>query len=358
MNPLLRLRQLGQSVWLDDIDRALLASGVLARLIAEDGLSGITSNPTIFRHAIAETEQYAEAIRRLKAWGAGPEAIAESLMTEDIAAAADLFRPEYEASGGRDFLVSIEVSPHLAHDTAATVAEARRLRDAIARPNLLIKVPGTVEGLEAIRLLTAEGIGVNVTLLFSVARYRAVAEAYLSGLEARVGRGEPVDAIASVASFFLSRIDTAADKMLDTAGREAAALRGEAAIASARLAYATYGEIVASPRWQALAEAGARPQRLLWASTGTKDRRYPDTKYVEALIGPDTVVTLPRETLAAYRDHGRPEPRLETGLAAARALPDRLKAHAIDLDSIAADLEAEGIEKFRSAYDGLLAALA
>jgi transaldolase len=357
MNPLLRLRQFGQSVWLDDIDRTLVSSGTLARLIAEDGLAGITSNPTIFRHAIADSDQYADAIRRLKASATAPEGIAERLMVEDIAAAADLFRPQFEASGGRDGYVSIEISPHLARDTAATVAEARRLREAIARPNLLIKVPGSVEGLASIRELIAEGISVNVTLLFSVTRYGEVADAYLSGLEARRHRGEPIGSITSVASFFLSRIDTAVDRLLDRAGPAAETLRGEAAIASAKLAYAHYEETIGSQRWRALAEAGATPQRLLWASTGTKDRRYTDTRYVEALIGPDTITTLPRETLDAYRDHGHPEVRLRDGRDAAKRLPDRLAAFDIDLEAIAGQLEADGIDKFMSAWDGLLSAL-
>jgi len=358
MNPLLRLRELGQSVWLDDIDRALVASGGLARLIRDDGLAGITSNPTIFRHAIADSDQYADAIRRLRATNADPKAVAERLMCEDIAAAADLFRPQFDRSAGRDGFVSIEVSPELARDTAATVAEAGRLWRAIARPNLLVKVPGTAEGLDSIRRLIADGISVNVTLLFSVRRYREVAGAYMSGLEDRLRDGQPVDRIASVASFFLSRIDTVVDGLIDQAGPAAAALRGEAAIASARRAYAAYREMLASPRWQALAAAGASPQRLLWASTGTKDKRYPDTRYVDALAGPDTITTLPRDTLDAYRDHGRPAVRIHDGIDEAKALPTRLAAFGIDLEQIAVQLEHDGIEKFRSAYRGLIAALA
>lgn len=357
VNPLLRLHELGQSVWLDDIDRALVTSGALSRLIRDDRLAGITSNPTIFRHAIAETDQYGEAIRRLFASTPDPRSVAEHLMCEDIGAAADLFRPQFDHSDGRDGYVSIEVSPQLARHTAGTVAEARRLWRAIARPNLLVKVPGTVEGLESIRRLIAEGIGVNVTLLFSVQRYRDVADAYLAGLEDRARRGEAIGRIASVASFFLSRIDTAVDGLIDRAEPAAAALRGEAAIASARRAYAAYEEMLASPRWQALAAAGARPQRLLWASTGTKDKRYPDTRYVDALVGPDTVTTLPRDTLDAYRDHGRPAIRIHDRIDEAMALPGRLAAYGIDLETIASDLEQDGIGKFESAYLGLIEAL-
>jgi transaldolase len=286
----------------------------------------------------------------------------EAMVFDDIGRAADLFLPVYERTGGGDGYVSIEVSPHLAHDTDKSVKEAVRLWERLHRPNIMIKVPGTVQGLPAVRQLIARGINVNVTLLFGLGRYREVLRAWLSGLEDRAHAGLPLEAIASVASFFLSRIDTAVDKRLDAMARSGAdksvsALRGTAATACARLAYRIYKEARGSERWRALAARGARPQRLLWASTSTKDPAYGATKYVEALIGPETVNTLPPETLDAYRKHGDPAPRLEQDLAQAAETPARLAAAGIDLETVAQQLEEEGVKKFIEPFDKLLAAL-
>lgn len=357
-NPLLALEALGQGVWLDDIDRALLASGELARLIREDGVSGVTSNPAIFEKAIARGG-YDDDIARLARVGRAPAEAYEALTVGEVQRAADLLRPVYERSGGRDGFVSLEVSPRLADDTGATVAEAQRLAAEVARPNLMVKIPATRAGGPAIRALLAQGLHVNVTLLFGLARYREVVDAFLAGLEDRKAGGRPLAGVASVASFFLSRIDTLVDARLDRDGRPgAAALRGRAAIASARLAYSYYKEWTLGPRWRALAAAGARPQRLLWASTSTKDPAYADVKYVEALVGPETVTTLPPETLRAYRDHGDPAARLDDDLAGARALPAELAALGIDLEEVSATLEQEGVRQFIEPYDRALAALA
>lgn len=358
-NPLLRLHEFGQSVWLDYIQRDLIENGGLERLIREDGLAGVTSNPAIFEKAIANGHEYQAPVRELARRGLTAAALYEALALEDVARAADLFRPLYEKTQGGDGFVSIEISPHLACDTGATIAEAQRLWAALGRPNVMIKVPATREGLPAIRALTAAGVNVNVTLLFSVARYREVAEAWMAGFEDRARSGAPLGRVASVASFFLSRIDTLVDKRLDKLGSgEAQVLRGQAAVASARLAYREYQRIVAEARWQALARRGARAQRLLWASTGTKDPAYSDSMYVEPLIGRETVNTLTPETLAAYRDHGDPAARLEDGIEAARSLPLALRTLGIDLDEVARQLEEEGICKFVEPYDKLLATLA
>jgi transaldolase len=358
-NPLRRLAALGQSVWLDYIERALLAGGGLERLIREDGISGVTSNPAIFEQAIAQHVEYDAAIAVLARRGAGATEIYEALAVEDVCRAADLLGGVYAASGGRDGYVSLEVSPLLAHDTEATVVEAQRLWARVARPNLMIKVPATRAGLTAVEELIGAGINVNVTLLFRVARYREVMEACLAGLERRVATGKPLDRIASVASFFLSRIDSLVDRVLDRhPAREAArSLRGRAAIASARMAYQHFQGCLVSSRWQRLAARGARPQRLLWASTSTKDPAYSDVKYVEALIGPDTVNTLPPETVAAYREHGNPSRRLEEELDAARALPGQLAALGIELDAVGEELERQGVQKFIEPYERLLATL-
>lgn len=357
-NPLLRLHEFGQSVWLDYIQRELIDNGGLERLIREDGLGGVTSNPAIFEKAISNGQEYQAPIRELARRGFTAAALYEALALEDVARAADLFRPLYEETQGGDGFVSIEVSPHLARDTGATIAEAQRLWAALGRPNVMIKVPATREGLPAVRALIAAGVNVNVTLLFSVARYREVCEAWMAGLEDRARSGAPLGHVASVASFFLSRIDTLVDKRLDELGTgEAQALRGQAALASARLAYWEYQRIVAEVRWQALARQGARAQRLLWASTGTKDPAYSDSMYVEPLIGRETVNTLTPETLAAYRDHGDPAVRLEDGIEAARSLPLALYTLGIDLDKVARQLEEEGIRKFVEPYDKLLATL-
>jgi len=357
-NPLLRLAALGQSIWLDDLRRSWLEDGTLARLIAEDGLAGVTSNPAIFHKAIAESCDYDAAIATLAERGADASAIYENLVVEDVRHAADLLERIYKECSRRDGYVSLEVSPHLAHDTEATVSEAVRLWTRVDRPNLMIKVPGTRAGLPAIRRLIAAGINVNVTLLFSVARYREVADAYVAGLEEYGAAGQPLDRIGSVASFFVSRIDTLIDGRLDQFDTALArALRGQAAIACARLAYQEYKTRVASPQWRELAARGARPQRLLWASTGTKDGRYDDVKYVEALIGPDTVNTVPFATLASFRDHGRPALRLEDELDEARQVPRQLARLGIELEPLTQQLEDEGVRKFIEPFDELHATL-
>ncbi len=359
-NPLRALAALGQSVWLDYIRRSALEDGTFARLIADDGLAGITSNPAIFEKAIARHHDYDAAIGAMAREGLDALAMYERLAIDDVRSACDLFRGVHAASGGRDGFVSLEVSPRLADATEETVAEGRRLWAAVGRPNLMIKVPATRAGLPAIRRLLAAGVNVNVTLLFGIERYRAVALEHLAALEERDAAGAGAASVASVASFFLSRIDTMVDGLLDAHPdrRAAGALRGEAAVACARLAYAEFEAVAASPRWRALAERGAQPQRLLWASTSTKDPAYGDVKYVDAIVAPLTVNTLTPETLAAYRDHGDPAVRIRDRLDAARALPARLAALGIDLDGVAQRLEREGVRKFVDPFEKLLAALA
>jgi transaldolase len=363
-NPLLRLSAFGQSIWLDYIRRQMIDSGELIKLIDGDGLKGVTSNPAIFQKAIAGSADYDQAIRSLAQAGASIEAIYQVLTVEDVQRAADLFRPLYDRVTGQDGFVSLEVNPHLAHDTQGTVAEARRLWQALARPNVLIKVPATREGLPAIRQLISEGINVNVTLLFGLPRYREVAEAYIAGLEDRATQGQPLDRVASVASFFLSRIDVLLDPKLEKlaaaagpAAQTARDLVGQVAIASAKMAYTIYQQIFGSARFQKLAVQGARPQRLLWASTSTKNPAYPDVKYVEPLIGAETVNTLPPETLAAYRDHGNPAARLTEGEDRAAGNLARLAELGLDLDSATQQLEDEGVEKFNQPFDSLMATL-
>lgn len=358
-NPLLKLEHLGQSIWVDYIQRDMLDSGQLQRMIEQDGVSGVTSNPAIFEKAIAEHHDYDDVIRSMR--GSSASEIYESLALADLQRAADLLRSSYDASQGRDGFVSMEVSPHLAYDSSGTVQEARRLRAALDRPNSLIKVPATQPGLQAIRQLISEGINVNATLLFSLQRYREVADAYISGLEDRAERGEPVGQVASVASFFLSRIDTLADKQLDALAErdperatQAKGLQGEVAVASAKLAYQDYKELFSNERWQKLAANGARPQRLLWASTSTKNPDYSDTKYVEPLIGAETVNTLPLETMDAYRDHGLPQQCLESGVDEARRALELLDALGIDLNALTEQLEREGVDKFIQPYDKLM----
>ncbi len=353
MNPLVRLGALGQSPWYDYITRDLLDSGGLARLIAKDGLLGMTSNPTIFEKAVAGSALYDADIRAASGEGLTPAAITERLMVADVRTACDQFRAVYDRTEGRDGFVSLEVSPDLAHQTEETLAEAQRLWAAVDRPNAMIKIPGTAAGLGAIEAALARGININVTLLFSVTRYQSVLEAWLAGLERRLALGEPVDRIASVASFFVSRVDTAVDAQI-AAGGLPDELRGTAAIANAARAYASFERMVASPRWQSLAAAGARVQRPLWASTSTKDPAYPDIYYVEALIGRDTVNTLPPATFDAYRDHGNPALRLP---GAVRRAPEQLavlSSHGIDLERVAAALEEAGVESFATSYRSLV----
>lgn len=368
MNPLKQLERFGQSFWIDSISRDLIASGQLARLIAEDGLKGLTSNPAIFEQAIARGREYAAAIRQaLKEGDPPPEELFEALAIADIRDAADVLRPVFETTGGRDGYVSLEVSPHLAHDTRATIEEARRLWHRVDRPNLMLKVPATPEGLPAIEALIAEGINVNVTLLFSRAVYEKVAEAYMAGLEKRLAASLPLDTVASVASFFVSRIDTAVDGLLDERLRAALpeakrarleGLRGRAAIANAKLAYQSYKALTASERWRRLAARGGRTQRLLWGSTSTKNPAYRDVVYVEELIGPDTVNTMPPATIDAFRDHGRPRASLEEGVEEARRVLEQLAEAGIALEEVTDRLLDDGVERFAEAFDRLLAAVA
>jgi transaldolase len=363
-SPVKRLLDFGQSPWLDYIQRRFVASGELERLATEWGLRGITSNPTIFEKAIAETDDYDRDIEAMAQAGKSAAEIYDALTVADVGSAADVLRPVYDATGGADGFVSLEVSPHLADDAGATIAAAKRLWTALGRPNVMIKVPGTEEGLAALRVLVSEGLNINVTLLFSIERYRDVLDAYLEGIETAAESGKRLEGIASVASFFLSRIDVLVDRELDriaAAGgeraRAARELRGECAIACARSAYEIYEEFVASPRFRRMAQNGARAQRLLWASTGTKDRAYSDVKYVEALIGPETVNTMPLETLRAYDDHGRPEPRLTGHVEEAGRKLEALAEIGVDLQAGTQRLLVEGLEKFVKPYDSLLATI-
>jgi transaldolase/glucose-6-phosphate isomerase len=363
-NPLLKLDTFGQSIWLDYIRRHLITSGELKRLIEEDGLKGVTSNPAIFDKAIAGSHDYDEAIRALALEGKALEEIYQTLTVEDVQQAADLFRPVYDRLEGRDGFVSLEVNPHLAHDTHGTITEARRLWQALNRPNVFIKVPATQEGLPAVKQLISEGVNVNVTLLFGLPRYQKVADAYITGLQERAGKGLPLNRVASVASFFLSRIDVLLDHVLEkimAAGgpqaKGAAALHGQVAIASAKVAYGMYKKIFAGERFQRLAIKGARPQRLLWASTSTKNPAYADVKYIEPLIGPESINTVPLETLNAYRDHGNPASRLEEGVDQAASLLQRLPELGLDLEQVTRQLEDEGVAKFSQPYDSLMRTL-
>jgi len=362
-NPLLQLQALGQSVWMDFIRRETLLSGELSRLIEEDGLRGMTSNPTIFEKAIAGSDDY-DDIRAMALKGKSVAEMYQALVVEDIQRAADLFRPVYERTEGRDGFVSLEVSPKLAHDTNGSIEEARLLWATVNRPNVMIKIPATSEGLAAIQQLISEGLNINITLLFGLPRYQQVIEAYLSGLEIRAGQGKPVQGVASVASFFLSRIDVLLDPMLEHELRaddpdveKAGALLGRVAIASAKVAYQIYKEIFTSDRFRKLATQGARTQRLLWASTSTKNPAYSDVKYVEALIGPETINTMPIETINAYRDHGEPERRLTQGVAEARKMFQYLPDLGFDIDARTQQLEDEGVQKFIQAFDLLMRAL-
>jgi transaldolase/glucose-6-phosphate isomerase len=366
-NPLQALLTFGQSVWLDYIRRDLISTGELARLIREDGLRGMTSNPSIFEKAIAGSTDYAAALGEL---GRRPDldaiAIYEQLAIRDVQDAADVLRPVYDQTRRRDGYVSLEVSPYLAHQTQETIDEARRLRKAVGRDNVMIKVPGTPAGIPAFRQLIAEGINVNVTLLFARDVYEKVADAFLAGLEDLAGRGGDVSRAASVASFFVSRIDTLIDSLLDERARNAQAdaerafllgLQGKAAIANAKLTYQRYQQIFSGPRWQALAGRGAQTQRVLWASTSTKNPAYSDVLYVEELIGPDTVNTIPPATYDAFRDHGRPRASLEQTVDAARQTMQDLARAGISMKQVTDRLTEDGVKLFAEAFDKLLAAV-
>jgi transaldolase len=363
-NPLQQLAMFGQSIWLDYIRRDLIVSGELRRLIEEDGLRGMTSNPSIFEKAIAGSHDYDEDIRVMMGEGKSITAIYEALSQRDVQSAADEFRPLFDRTEGRDGYVSLEVNPHLAHDTDGTIEEARRLWADLNRPNVFIKVPATADGLPAIRQLISEGINVNVTLLFGLSRYRQVAEAYLAGIEARAGQGKSIKHVVSVASFFLSRIDAMVDPMLEKlinqGGKEANLAKrmyGQVAIASAKMAYQIYKEIFGGERFTMLSAQGAHVQRLLWASTSTKNPDFSDVKYIEALIGAETVNTTPLETLNAYRDHGKPQARLEQDIKEARWVLLRLPEPDISLDQVTQQLEDEGVEKFNQPFDKLMETL-
>lgn len=368
MNPLIELQRYGQSIWYDNIERRLLENGELARMIAEDGVLGLTSNPSIFEKAIGGSEDYDPAIAALAAEGRSVERIYEALVIDDIRQACDLLRPVYERTAGLDGYASLEVSPHLAFDTSATVAEARRLFATVDRPNLMIKVPGTPEGMPAIEELIGSGINVNVTLLFARSAYQAAARAYVRGLERLAAGGGEVGKVASVASFFVSRIDTAADRRIEAriaaagdpeAQERLRSLLGHTAIANSKLAYALFQEIFSGSRIDALRAKGARVQRLLWASTSTKNPAYPDTMYVTELVGPDTVNTVPQITLEAFRDHGvvRGATVMED-LDEAQAKLDELEAAGISLDEITAEVLEQGVAAFARSYDQLLAVIA
>lgn len=363
-NPLKQLESLGQAIWLDYIRCDLIASGGLRRLINEDGLRGMTSNPAIFEKAIVESHDYDGTIRALVRQGKNAAEIYESLSQSDVRNAADEFRPLYDRTGGQDGYVSLEVNPHLAHDTHGTIQEARRLWDVLSRPNVLVKVPATDEGLPAIRQLISEGINVNVTLLFGLPRYRQVSEAYIDGIEALLRRGDAVQTVHSVASFFVSRIDTLLDPLFDEliaqGGRMAILareLRGQVAVASAKKACQLHREIFGGDRFKKLAVRGARVQRLLWASTGVKNPEYSDVKYVEALIGPDTVNTVPLETLNAYRDHGEPRVRIDDDMDEAHRVLDLLPELGIMMGTMTQRLEDEGVAKFIKPFDKMMAIL-
>ena len=351
------LLELGQSIWLDYLRRGMIRSGELAGLI-DAGLRGMTSNPTIFEQGIAEDDDYDETLARLATSGRTDAEIFEAVAVADVRSAADLFRPVYDQSNGGDGFVSIEVSPALARDTRGSIAEAERLWRAVDRPNVMIKIPGTAEGWPAIEQCLAAGININITLLFSVQHYLKVAEAYLAALEARLARGEPIHRVASVASFFVSRVDTEVDARLGKINEpEAKELSGTIGIANARLAYAEFERIRSSDRWRRLAEKGAKVQRPLWASTGTKNPAYSDVLYLETLIGPDTINTVPPDTLRKFDDHGTVAPTLAGHEADARARMERLARLGVDFDDVTGVLEDEGIEKFEKSYAALLAAI-
>jgi len=355
MTKLHELTELGQSVWLDYISRSLMASGKLQELV-DQGLRGVTSNPSIFEKAIAGSDDYDEDLNRLVRDGRSVAEIYENLAMSDIRRAADVLRPVYEKSGGADGYVSLEVNPALAHDTGATIAEARRLFASLERPNVLIKVPATPAGIPAIETLIGEGVNVNVTLIFSLEQYEAVATAYIAGLEKLALAGGDVGRVASVASFFISRVDTAVDKALEEIGNTE--IQGKIAIDNAKIAFSRFREIFSSERWKKLATESARVQRPLWASTSSKNPAYPDTLYVDNLIGPDTVNTLPPATLDDFLDHGKVATTVETDVDGARIRMAELAERGIDLDAITSKVLNEGVAAFAKSFEGLMASVA
>ncbi len=363
LNPLIELQIFGQSVWYDNLSRGLITSGELQKKIEEDGLRGVTSNPAIFEKAITGSTEYDEVLKELTRQGKSAEEIYEELVVQDIQMASDLLYPVYEKTNGIDGYVSLEVSPHLARDTMGTISEALRLWQRVDRKNLMIKVPATPEGLPAVEQLITSGLNINITLIFSQEVYEQVAYAYLSGLEKRVAEGKPLDTVASVASFFVSRIDTAVDALLEAHIQQAtheqekiklSSLLGKVAIANAKLAYQRFKQIFHSDRFRALEKKGARIQRPLWASTGTKNPKYSDVLYVESLIGPNTVNTMPPATYQAFRDHGRVRPTLEEDIPGARQTLQTLAEVGIDLGQVTAELLEVGIKLFAEPFDKLL----
>jgi transaldolase len=350
-SPLQRLSALGQSVWIDSLSREWIRGGYLKELIERDAVVGATSNPTILQHAMSHGESYDEQLRELAALDA--EQAFWELAVTDIGEACDVFAPVFQASGARDGYVSLEVDPTLAYQTLATYREALALHERVARPNLLVKIPATKPGLAAIEDVIAKGKSINVTLIFSLRRYAEVAESYIRGLERLIAAGGDPRGVRSVASFFVSRIDSEADRRLQEIGGHDE-LKGKLAVANAKLAYAHYLATFTGPRWEFLAGKGAVPQRVLWASTSTKNPAYPDTLYVEELIGPDTVNTMPLQTIEAYRDHGEPRARLQEGLDEAHALFDRLAQAGVDYEDLTDTLEREGVEKFADSFTQLL----
>ncbi|HKP76560.1 MAG TPA: transaldolase [Longimicrobiaceae bacterium] len=366
-NPSTRLHGLheqGQSVWLDYIRRGIIDNGELEGMIREYDLRGVTSNPSIFEEAIGKSDDYDDEMEFLAADGAEADEAFETLAVSDIQRTCDLFRPIYDAANGHDGLVSMEVSPLLASDTQRSVDEARRLWKLVGRPNLMIKIPGTDEGIPAIEQLLSEGINVNITLLFSLAGYERVMEAFLRGMERRAEAGQPLDRVASVASFFVSRVDTAVDAELEAIAKEggpnaekAKAVMGRAAIANAKLAYQRFTEVFSGERWERLAAKGAQVQRPLWASTSTKNPAYRDVIYIESLIGPHTVNTIPLATLEAFNDHGEVRRTVDEGVDQARAELATLKELGIDLEAVTEKLQVEGVEKFSKAFNQMIRAV-
>jgi transaldolase len=355
-NKLREIEALGQSIWIDNLNRQLLDGGTLRDLIEQDGISGVTSNPTIFEKGMGHSDRYDDAFREVIADTNDVQAIFENLALRDIRDAADLLRPTFDATDGQDGFVSFELPAALAFDAQASIEKAVRLKETIGKDNVFIKVPGTAEGVQAFEELTARGVNVNMTLLFSVERYRDIAKAYVRGVLRRVEAGEPVDRAASVASFFVSRVDTTVDAELERLGRED--LRGKAAVANARIAYEAFGEIFSGPEWDTLAQAGAHVQRPLWASTSTKNPDYPDTLYVDDLIGPDTVNTMPDATIEAARDHATPERTVDQDVEGAHALMKELREIGVDFEDIVThQLVDEGVESFSKSYQSLLETL-
>lgn len=367
MGKLNELENAGQAVWLDFLDREFLVQGGFRKLVEEDGVTGVTSNPSIFEKAMGEGTDYEKGLAAFDEAHPGVPPIEryEAMAIEDLRMAADILRPAYDRLGGKDGYASLEVSPYIADDTDETIAQAADLWRRVDRPNLMIKIPGTRAGAPAIAASIAKGININVTLLFGLEAYKMVAEAHAAGLEERLRQGLAIDKVAGIASFFVSRIDTAIDKEIDRrveagdAETEALkALRGKVAIANARLAFQWYLDFIASDRWQALAAKGAMPQRLLWASTGTKDPAYPDTLYIDSLIGPDTVSTMPPKTMDAFRDHGTVEPTLTRDIDEARRILAEADRLGLDLDGVTERLVIEGVASFAKSFDALFAAIA